>query len=223
MSKTLTVRSPLAHPWWWAALVLLVLNDHFFKGSGLLPTGVTGKLSDFAGLVVAPPLLCALVSARTRAERAIGTHPLLALGLARGAVRHPRGAIGGAAVGLPMGDLAARARCGWPTALEGKAAREHTQLTIDARGELSSRCLGGLDGVDGVYGLFARDVGVAVGGFAGGSTRAGRAGSPRAWLGAVQDVMTFLIGAAADARTRPRVYGPLTLGDGRGGVRRAGR
>jgi hypothetical protein len=28
----------LLHPMWWGALTLLVLNDHVFKGAGLLPT-----------------------------------------------------------------------------------------------------------------------------------------------------------------------------------------
>jgi hypothetical protein len=39
---------------WWAALVVLVVNDHLLKGAGLLPGWLTGKLSDFAGLIVAP-------------------------------------------------------------------------------------------------------------------------------------------------------------------------
>ncbi|MFP6686470.1 MAG: hypothetical protein VB934_17250, partial [Polyangiaceae bacterium] len=52
------------HPAWWSALLLLLLNDHLLKGAGLLPTWFTGKLSDFAGLIVAPVLLCAIVGAR---------------------------------------------------------------------------------------------------------------------------------------------------------------
>ena len=36
-----------------AALVVLVVNDHWLKG-GLLPGAVTGKLSDFAGLLYFP-------------------------------------------------------------------------------------------------------------------------------------------------------------------------
>lgn len=39
------------------ALVLLVANDHFLKYAGLLPGWLTGKLSDFAGMVVAPVVL----------------------------------------------------------------------------------------------------------------------------------------------------------------------
>lgn len=56
-------RSGLLHPAWWLALFLLVLNDHWLKGSAL-PGWFTGKLSDFAGLVVAPVLLVAVVAPR---------------------------------------------------------------------------------------------------------------------------------------------------------------
>lgn len=56
----------LAHPLWITALFFLVLNDHVLKGAGLLPTAVTGKLSDVAGLLVAPWLLAILVRARRR-------------------------------------------------------------------------------------------------------------------------------------------------------------
>ncbi|MBA2661648.1 MAG: hypothetical protein H0U74_05095 [Bradymonadaceae bacterium] len=55
----------LLHPAWLGALALLVLNDHLFKHSvyaGL----VTGKLSDFAGLFLAPVLLAALLRVRSR-------------------------------------------------------------------------------------------------------------------------------------------------------------
>lgn len=50
---------------WLAALLVLVVNDHVLKGSGLLPGVITGKLSDFAGLLVAPVLLATLVRARS--------------------------------------------------------------------------------------------------------------------------------------------------------------
>lgn len=42
------------------ALVLLALNDHLWKGAGVLPAWLTGKLSDFAGLLFFPLLLSAL-------------------------------------------------------------------------------------------------------------------------------------------------------------------
>jgi hypothetical protein len=46
-----------------AAAVLLGINDHLLKGADLLPGAVTGKLSDVAGLLLFPILLCALVRA----------------------------------------------------------------------------------------------------------------------------------------------------------------
>ncbi|MFV8752334.1 hypothetical protein ACNOYE_17430 [Nannocystaceae bacterium ST9] len=77
---------------WIAALALLVVNDHVLKGSGLLPGMLTGKLSDFAGLVVAPVLLATLVRARTRTS-------LLACHVAVGLV------FAGIQLSLPFADL----------------------------------------------------------------------------------------------------------------------
>jgi cysteine-rich repeat protein len=76
--RTLRPERVFLHPLWLLALVLLVLNDHFLKGSGLLPGMVTGKLSDFTGLVVAPALLAALLPWRRRATWAFAH---LAVGL----------------------------------------------------------------------------------------------------------------------------------------------
>jgi hypothetical protein len=56
----------LLHPASWIALLVLALNDHVLKGAGMLPAWVTGKLSDFAGLFVAPIVLAVLVRARRR-------------------------------------------------------------------------------------------------------------------------------------------------------------
>ncbi|WP_437915038.1 hypothetical protein WME73_05870 [Sorangium sp. So ce302] len=61
----------LRHPLFLGALALLVVNDHLLKGAGLLPGALTGKLSDLAGLVVAPVLAAALVDARTSRGRAV--------------------------------------------------------------------------------------------------------------------------------------------------------
>jgi hypothetical protein len=58
--------SPLASPAFWAALGVLLLNDHVLKRAGILPGVVTGKLSDFAGLVVAPVLLATLLGGLRR-------------------------------------------------------------------------------------------------------------------------------------------------------------
>jgi hypothetical protein len=56
----------LLHPLWLVSLVVLVVNDHLLKGAGLLPGWLTGKLSDVAGLVVAPAVLAVLLAVRTR-------------------------------------------------------------------------------------------------------------------------------------------------------------
>lgn len=50
----------LSHPLPLAAVVVLLVNDHLLKGSGLLPSVVTGKLSDAAGLFFFPLLLASL-------------------------------------------------------------------------------------------------------------------------------------------------------------------
>jgi hypothetical protein len=66
MERNLAPYRALYHPLWLVSLGLLVLNDHFLKGSGILPAVVTGKLSDFAGLVVAPALLAVLLRLSSR-------------------------------------------------------------------------------------------------------------------------------------------------------------
>jgi hypothetical protein len=63
---TLTPHRALLHPLWALSLVVLATNDHWLKYSDLLPDPVTGKLSDFAGMLVAPVLFAALVGVRTR-------------------------------------------------------------------------------------------------------------------------------------------------------------
>lgn len=69
----------LVQPVWLIALALLIFNDHLFKGSGILPGAVTGKLSDFVGLIVAPALLATLL-------RATSARALIAVHVAIGAV-----------------------------------------------------------------------------------------------------------------------------------------
>ncbi|MEZ4253028.1 MAG: hypothetical protein R3B99_32875, partial [Polyangiales bacterium] len=55
-------------PSWWLALATLVLNDHVLKHA--FGGAFTGKLSDFAGLFVAAPLLAACLEAlRGRSKR----------------------------------------------------------------------------------------------------------------------------------------------------------
>jgi hypothetical protein len=51
----------LLHPVALVALVVLVLNDHLLKA--LYPGFVTGKLSDFAGMIVAPLFMVAIIDA----------------------------------------------------------------------------------------------------------------------------------------------------------------
>lgn len=62
-------RSPsraLLHPLWLGSLAVLALNDHVLKGAEILPSVVTGKLSDFAGMLVAPLLLAVVLRLRSR-------------------------------------------------------------------------------------------------------------------------------------------------------------
>lgn len=80
-SQPLRPTRALLHPLWWAALALLVLNDHLLKGAGVLPAALTGKLSDFAGMLVAPALLAALVGVRGRAGL-LAAHAAVGLGFA---------------------------------------------------------------------------------------------------------------------------------------------
>jgi hypothetical protein len=54
----------LLHPLFLAALVTLLLNDWVFKSAW--PGLLTGKLSDFAGLIVAPVFICAVLGLRSR-------------------------------------------------------------------------------------------------------------------------------------------------------------
>jgi len=68
----LDARRLLRHPGFLGALILLVVNDHLLKGAGLLPAWITGKLSDFAGLVVAPVVLGAVLGAASAAPRGPG-------------------------------------------------------------------------------------------------------------------------------------------------------
>jgi outer membrane protein assembly factor BamB len=57
-----TARAALTHPAWWAALTLLLANDHYLKGGSLVTPLLTGKLSDFAGLLMAPALAAAALA-----------------------------------------------------------------------------------------------------------------------------------------------------------------
>lgn len=56
----------LLSPIWLGALAVLAVNDHLLKGAALVPAGLTGKLSDIAGMLVAPTLLAAILGLKSR-------------------------------------------------------------------------------------------------------------------------------------------------------------
>jgi hypothetical protein len=56
-------REGVEHPLPLAAVLVLVVNDHVLKGAGVLPSSVTGKLSDVAGLFFFPILLVTIARA----------------------------------------------------------------------------------------------------------------------------------------------------------------
>jgi hypothetical protein len=51
----------------------LLLNDHALKGASVLPSAITGKLSDFAGMVIAPPLAALVLGAGRERARLLAT------------------------------------------------------------------------------------------------------------------------------------------------------
>jgi hypothetical protein len=59
------------------AVFVLLLNDHLFKQ--VWPGFVTGKLSDVAGLVVAPPLVALVLARRADLGGVLGTGVLFVL------------------------------------------------------------------------------------------------------------------------------------------------
>ena len=50
----------ICHPLPLGAALVMAVNDHWLKGSGLLPGAVTGKVSDAAGLFFTPALATAV-------------------------------------------------------------------------------------------------------------------------------------------------------------------
>jgi len=80
VSRTVHPPAALSHPLFVAALVALALNDHVLKASGALPA-LSGKLSDVAGLLVAPAVLAWLC--RVRSGRGwLACHVAVGLGFA---------------------------------------------------------------------------------------------------------------------------------------------
>jgi hypothetical protein len=88
--------TPLGHPAFWGALALLVVNDDLFKGRGAVPGWLTGKLSDFAFLIVAPLVLAALIPRRVPGRRTAAVVAVTALYVAADLSR----AVSDAVVGL---------------------------------------------------------------------------------------------------------------------------
>lgn len=71
--------TPLGHPAWWVALALLLINDNLFKGRGVVPTWLAGKLSDFAFLIVAPVLFAAMIPRRVPGRRTFAVASVVAV------------------------------------------------------------------------------------------------------------------------------------------------
>lgn len=73
MTPFFNPKSALQHPLWWIMLILLVSNDFIFKYSQAFPNLISGKLSDFAGLMVFP-LFVALLFPRIGRKTWIAIH-----------------------------------------------------------------------------------------------------------------------------------------------------
>jgi hypothetical protein len=71
--------TPLGHPLWWVSLGVLVVNDDLLKGRGIAPGWLTGKLSDFAFLVVAPVLFACLLPVTLRGRRVLAASAVVGL------------------------------------------------------------------------------------------------------------------------------------------------
>ncbi len=59
------IRSTLLSPLFLFSVGLMIVNDHALKGSGLVPPAITGKLSDFAFLFLAPVFVSYLFRVKT--------------------------------------------------------------------------------------------------------------------------------------------------------------
>src|SRR5260370_21412724 len=109
----------LLHPAWWLALAALVLNDRFFKGWGALPSWFTGKLSDVAGMIVAPVVVAVLIRRRSW-QTFILSHVI----------------VGGAFIALKLSERCARWGCDL-----GALLRFHWRVAHDPTDLLARRAL----------------------------------------------------------------------------------
>ena len=80
-------RVALARRLFAAGVLTLVLNDWVLKGSGLLPAWLTGKLSDIAGLTIAPVVLAALLTLARVPERVARLVAVASIGAAFAALK----------------------------------------------------------------------------------------------------------------------------------------
>ncbi len=79
MNTTATPIKSISHPLWGLSLAVLLANDHALKGAGIVPSWVTGKLSDLAGYFLFPTLLATVL--RVRSRRGLLLCHLLTVGL----------------------------------------------------------------------------------------------------------------------------------------------
>jgi len=135
-------RAALLHPLSLGALGLLLLNDHWFKHAQLLPGWLTGKLSDVAGLIVAPIALIALLSLRGPRARTLA---LGATGIVFAAINVSTGAAGaleallGWRIWSDPSDLLALPALGLAHLLLEPRARPRRQLERRPRRQLERR------------------------------------------------------------------------------------
>lgn len=66
MNTKATPIKSLSHPLWGLSLAVLLANDHVLKGAGVLPSWMTGKLSDLAGYFLFPSLLATALRVQSR-------------------------------------------------------------------------------------------------------------------------------------------------------------
>ena len=59
------IRCTLTSPLFIISVILMVANDHVFKGAGILHPNITGKLSDFAFLFFVPVIVAYLFRVKT--------------------------------------------------------------------------------------------------------------------------------------------------------------
>jgi hypothetical protein len=114
------------HPVPIAAMIIVALNDHLLKGSGLLPGWVTGKLSDVAGMIFFPlfalALAEALVSALAPVVSKLGLASSMRFRVTRGRLLASCAITGLFFAALKLSPLAAEIYLSWYRAVGLRAA-----------------------------------------------------------------------------------------------------